>query len=684
MFPENRGDFAKTGLAQIAEIGFAVAVNSHIRRKGMSSRWFAPICALLLLGFVSPATRAQGGGLDFSFSTEPDKIVDGGHNLTIRPNTGRGYYLFVTNKTNKERNATIQLTDAAGKTVYAETPKLELLQNVPTRIKFAKPPAPMPPAGAVVPAAAVAPMPMPKAPPLPPGVEIAGAYNSGTARMDFKFKVRIFDDRDPKNPSVNTECLISIPQPTTYVETVDKNTVYEKSGSSNELSVEIAIKKPSDPGKPAELPGTARCPVELSFPPQPGLDVQKLREGVYKQYLSNDKNSVRLYSKNLPLTGVSQTNGYVYVAIDSVPRSFVFRPKLFTDTGETPAEISRQTDAAIRYMLASKIETERTIYVRPGIVPIRVEADVAPLNSGIQLTLKRISEDEVVQRISHPVVREERVWLEAAAPDGGLLVNTMVGDWIIPLDVRDYRGRYELRATLVNLKNKDKPFAEYVGTFVVDDTKPEDVRIEVLPDRPKNVDPPRHVRTLPLPVQVFANDPESKIVKVVVFLGKPAPDGKVPETAVVATPPDPTRPGTPWVAQLPLPMGAKGVQHVTAVVTNAVGLSETGAQKIQLLDPPMGGTIRGIVAMRAGGKPLTGVTVILRDSEGKDKATAKTAEKTQGDQKEGVFLMKDVPPGTYRLFAVRPDSGVGTRAVETVTVKAGETSTVRMILSRKP
>ncbi len=511
----------------------------------MSSRWFAPIYALLLLGFVSPAARAQGSGLVFSFSTEPDRIVDGSQNLTIRPNTGRGYYLFVTNNSDKERNATIQLTDVAGKTIYAET-KLELAQNVPIRIKFAKPPAPMPPAGAVVPAAAVSPMPMPKAPPLPPGVEIAGAYDSSTARMDFKFKVRIFDDRDAKKPSVDAECLVSVPQPTSYVNVINKNTVYRKSGSSNELTVEMQSKG---------LAGTAQCPVELSFPPQPGLEVHKLREGVYKQYLTNSKKSVRLYSKNLPLTGVSQANGEVYVAVDGVPRSFVFRPKLFTETGETPAEISLQSESAIRYMLASKIETENTIYVRPSIVPIRVEADVAQLNSGIQLTLKRISEDEIVQRVSHPVVREERVWLEPAAPDGGLLVNTKVGDWVIPLDARDYRGRYELRSTLVNLKNKDKPFAEFVGTLVVDDTKPEDVRVEVLPDRPKNVNPPRHIRTLPLPVQVFATDPESKIVQVVVFLGKPAPDGKLPETAVVATPPDPTRPGTPWVAQLPLPIG---------------------------------------------------------------------------------------------------------------------------------
>jgi hypothetical protein len=124
-------------------------------------------------------------------------------------------------------------------------------------------------------------------------------------------------------------------------------------------------------------------------------------------------------------------------------------------------------------------------------------------------------------------------------------------------------------------------------------------------------------------------------------------------------------------------MGAKGVQEVTAVATNAVGLSEVGAQKIQLLDPPAGGTIRGIVALRPGGKALPGVTLVLKDSEGKDKGTAKT-------QANGIFEMKDVPPGTYKLLAARPDSGIGTRAIETVTVKAGETSTVRMVLNRMP
>jgi hypothetical protein len=340
-------------------------------------------------------------------------------------------------------------------------------------------------------------------------------------------------------------------------------------------------------------------------------------------------------------------------------------------------KVDQQIDPAIRYMEASKIQTAETVYVRPGIVPIRVEVDAPGAGATIRLEMKRVSGPEIVQSVVRSTVRESRAWLEPAAPDGSMLITTMLGDWVIPLDVRDYRGRYELTAILVNPEKPQNPYAKFSGTFVVDDTKPEEVSVVALPDRPKKEDPPRHIRTLPLPVKITASDPESKIVKVVVFLGKPTPDGKIPEGAVEAKQPDAVGEPSTWVAQVPLPMGAKGVQEVTAVATNAVGLTEVGAQKIQLLDPPLGGTIRGIVALRPGGKALVGVTLTLKDSEGKDKGSAKT-------QANGIFEMKDVLPGTYKLFAARPDSGIGTRALETVTVKAGETTTVRMVLNRKP
>ena len=626
----------------------------------MTPRWLAPICALLALGTISPDSRAKNGDLVVQFSTDPDKPVGNLPNLDVRANTARKFYLFITNNSGNDRDAIVQLTDAAGKTVYA-VKQLKLDEKKATRIAFAKPPAPMPPPGAAAPPA-VPPMPVAKVPPPPPGAELISSESR------FVFRVRIFDDRDKDKPSEDVEYAVVVPQPVTYVKPVTQTPTYFKKGQTNQLTVEM---------KTEGLIGTLPCPVELSFPPQAGLKAEALREGVYKQSLSNQKTTVRLYAKNLPLVGESGPNGYVYIAVDGVPRSYVYRPKLHTETGDAPAVVDPQTEPAIRYMEASKIQTADTIYVRPGIVPIRVEADAAPLGASIQLNLKRISEPEVVQSISRPSIRDQRAWLEPAAPDGSILVTTVMGDWVIPLDVRDYRGRYELRAILVNPSDRQKPFADFKGTLAVDDTKPEEVSVVVLPDRPAKVDPPQHIRTLPLPVKVVARDPESKIVKVVVYLGKPTPDGKVPEAAVEAKQPDPAANPSTWLAQVPLPMGAKGLQDVTAVATNAVGLSEASTQRIQLLDPPTTGTIRGTVSLRAGGKALTDVGLILRDADGKDKGVAKTNEK-------GIFEIKEVPPGTYKLFAARPDSGVGTRAVETVTVHAGEISIVRMILSRRP
>src|SRR5262249_3743011 len=140
-------------------------------------------------------------------------------------------------------------------------------------------------------------------------------------------------------------------------------------------------------------------------------------------------------------------------------------------------------------------------------------------------------------------------------------------------------------------------------------------------------------------------------------------------------PPPPPAPGAPVPPILP----PKPVD-VTAVAMNGVGLvSEPVSMRIQLIDPPTGGTIKGTVKLSKLGKPLpNGKVVIVDAADGKAKGATTTDEKT------GQFIFKDVMPGAYRLVAARPDAGVGTKGFDDVNVHAGEEKTVTIILTRKP
>ncbi len=630
----------------------------------MTPRCLAPICAVLALGFVSGTTCGQDGKkMVVEFSTSSEKVAGNVADLAIRPNTGQAFYLFITNNSGNSRDVDISIGDPAMKTIYAQA-KLPVKEKEPVRVIFVKPAPPMPPAGAAPPAApAPVPMPMPMAP--PPGVELKSDYNTMKSKLEFTIRVRVTYTVDGNKTVEDNDFAVGSRAPNTYIKA--NKVTYKKKGKDNQLTFDFL---------PDKLSGTEPCPVELQFPLQTGLDVARLGEGVYKRNVAADAKSVILYSKNLPTVGESGGNGTVNVTIDGVPRAYVYRPNFFTGTDGAEGKVDEQQTEKIRFMEASKNEVPTTIFSRPGTVPIRVETDLAPATALIQLKIRRLPDKEEVETIVKKAAREERIWFEPAGPEGIILCTSKVNDWVIPLDARDFRGRYELLAELINPANKMKPLSDSMArTLVIDDTKPEIQKIVVLPNRPKDVDPPRHVRTEPLPVHVTAHDPESGIVKVVVFLGKAAPDGKIPETAVEAT--APMVEGEPWVAQLPLPMGAKGAQEVTAVAINAVGMSETGSQKIQLLDPPTGGTIKGTVSLSEGGKVLVGVAVKLLDGEGKEKGAAKT-------DKDGIFEMKDVAPGTYKIAAAKPDSGIGTKGAESVTVKAGEVSKVKIILGRKP
>ncbi len=630
---------------------------------------------------LAPANLlAKGNDLRFKFSTDPEKVEDGVPNsqpngFSIRPNTAEAHYLYMYNLSDDVRDVVVQATTIDGKRVLAEA-KLKL-PHTPQgqtakafRINFVKPAPPMPMGipMPMAPAPAVAAPPMNPAapPPPPPGIELKLTANKENSKRDFVFRIRAFDDRDKESPSEDFPLVVTIQQPTDYVQ--PDAISYLKKDRQNLLTATFKSN--------SNFSGSAPCPVELSFPPQSALKADALREGVYRRELTGIDQTAHLYAKNLPLRGQGAENGIFYVNIDRVPRAYVYQHSFFTETDGVNAKVDQLTTPAIRFMEENQLAPPPELVTRPRVVPLRVEADSNLPDARFQVRILQLPGSDLVEAIGRDTTRERRIWLDAGANEGGLLVTAQVGDWILPLNLRDLRGHYILQAALFG-NNKPEPIASFDRPLIVDDTKPEEIRVDILPGRDPKENPPKHLRNKPLPVHVFAADPESKIVKVIAFFGKPGPDGKLPDGEKIEAAP-PKLEGGAWVAQLPLPADKKGDQDVTVVATNAVGLSDSATMRIQLIDPPTGGTIKGTVAMSKFGKGLPGVAVVLRDNaDGKEKGAATTNDK-------GEFIMEDVVPGSYRVQAARPDSGVGTKGEEHVRVQAGKISEVHIILSRRP
>jgi hypothetical protein len=653
------------------------------------------LCLALAVIIFGDVARAENGDLQFLLSSDPQELKDPSANLDLRPNVSRTVYLFLRNTSNDVRDVTVQVLSADRRSIWAEgqvmkVPRSTAEKPIAVRVTLAKPPMPKasPEQGASSPMP-----PMPMMPPMPPGHELAATPNADMTRQDFVFRIRAFDDRKPKErgePSEEVPVVVGIRQPTDYVK--PQKITYRKQGKSSLLTVTMQSDE--------TFVGSEPCPVELYFPPQPTINVGALREGVFRRPITGPNQTARLYAKDLPLRGEGEL-GTFSIHVDGVPRAYVFRHALLAETtGE--ADITQLSPPAIRFAEAATAELPQIqtveenrrqqvqgLYTRPRVVPLRVEVDSTSGQVRVVLRIRQLPGNEVVETITRDAPRERRVWLDAGA-DGGFLVTTRVNDWVIPLDVRDWRGRFNLQAVLTGANGQT--LASFDRTLVVDETKPESVRLEVLPGRDPKEPTPRHVRTKPLPVRVAASDPESGISRVVVFFGKVGPDGKLPEPVIeakfnetegawmadVPIPPTAAAPMPPAPATPMLPPAPKMVD-VTAIAVNGVGLvSEPASLRIQLLDPPTGGTIKGIVAMSQSGKGLPGVKVQLISSEdGKPKGSATTNAK-------GEFVFEDVPAGGYRLVSSRPDSGVGTKGEETVRVMAGKTSEVRVILTRRP
>jgi hypothetical protein len=308
--------------------------------------------------------------------------------------------------------------------------------------------------------------------------------------------------------------------------------------------------------------------------------------------------------------------------------------------------------------------------------------DNAPPSSSIDLELDRANTGEFRKERRLPGDRRQRVGFNPQGPDGSLLFETTVQDWTYELDTRGITGTRSLRAKLLGPPPQSRVLQTQTMKIVLDDSPPEDARIRsvgglAIPAPDQRDKPIEILKASSFEIVAEALDKESGVAEVLVFLGRPV-DGKPPQgvTPLRAQPINDAR--TRWKARLPL-ADRIGIVEITAEFKNAVGLCsfDTVALDVRNPKPPdqpgtdKHGKIVGKVT--EGGRLQKGLEVSLKDDKGIDKAKTKTRD-------DGTFVFDDLPPGNYKISAVKEFSK--SKDEKTVTVEAGKTTTADLALVR--
>src|SRR5262249_2440420 len=124
---------------------------------------------------------------------------------------------------------------------------------------------------------------------------------------------------------------------------------------------------------------------------------------------------------------------------------------------------------------------------------VHVEADNAPLGAKIKVEFQRTRDGKFTSQGEFSSDRNQRVGFTPQRPGGGLLFQTTVEDWYVPLDTKGIQpGKRELRGRL--LKDNKDVIPPEVKELVFDDTKPKRVQFltvngQDVPPQDPNADP---------------------------------------------------------------------------------------------------------------------------------------------------------------------------------------------------
>ncbi len=621
-----------------------------------------PLFALSLLAlpalWCGPARAADKADFKIRFNTAP--TAEGRkEGLLLRPNQVLDYFVFVENASAKDEEVTLDVL-AGGKVIEGGSKTFTAKANDATLVKLGMPP---PPAGDK-PAPPAAPD---KAAPPPALVELPG---------EVKF---VLSAKDAAGKRVELTAVdLVVARPSTYIEVAKAE--YDprpQAGGKikNQLRVTLRAGKDFQGGT---------CRVELVLDPT-RIPVQNdaKHEGTRGGKLERAGDEVTLTANNLQFVDAAgqtgKKDGFVYITIDGYERAVIFT-STFPRTGDTISKLDRDDSRVFARLRAPHVADPGKPY------QVEIELDNAGAANVLELGLNRDADPaNKFKRNSGELIvlghgdRQEKLFVNAAFPGGALQLKRTVADWSTALDVAGINGRRDLRFRLLSKRadfDKDSPelvkffnaaegpggqlISELTQEVLFDGNRPTDLRFV---DFPKTL-----VRGSALPVKAVVPAPESGIKEVLFYVGKPGPDGKMPPNSVTA-------PGTLadpktdlWVAALDAPTDQKGKADVTAQVTSNTGLVATETVTIKLVDAGpngggggKGGTIEGAVVQ--GDRLQPDVPVFLRDAAGGVKDTTVT-------DKKGAYSFKDVPPGTYRVFAKK--NGDNTKGETIVQVQEGQ------------
>ncbi|HEY7309582.1 MAG TPA: carboxypeptidase-like regulatory domain-containing protein [Gemmataceae bacterium] len=397
------------------------------------------------------------------------------------------------------------------------------------------------------------------------------------------------------------------------------------------------------------------CLVEMVLDPARLADfVPSKRGNVYGGKITHRKgegSEVYLVADNVQLRG-DKGKGMVAIRADGYERAFLFDATFAR--AATPAHGVKADAPFLRINVPPMADPRKPVHVT-------LEADNVAAAQNKRLVLDRVivverggkGPQEIFSELAQfSGDRSERLLFAQGGPNKGLLFQTEVKDWSADLNLRELLGKVTLRARLLDDKDEAQTVADVESedwkradqvrkTIVLDDTEPENVRFEKLPDEA--------TRGKVLPVQASGTDDESAIREVVFFLGQAQPDGKIPPgTATVAGERLKTKSGVVWAAELKVPKDQKDPLNVSVRFINGVGLSTTETVALNAIDPPAvkpkKASIAGTVMM--GDLPQPGLKVELLNA---GKAVKSTTTKT-----DGTFEFKDLDAGDYQVSAAKP------------------------------
>jgi hypothetical protein len=464
--------------------------------------------------------------------------------------------------------------------------------------------------------------------------------------------LRLYDDQN-KNAAIGKSDLdIKLQAPTDYAQAAAA--FAGARDTNNELKITVTVTTPVA-GSPVKA--------KLDLTRVPGLVPESIKDGAFVAEVPATGGSAVLVARNLRFVGEPK-KGWVAVTVDGYDRAFLFETAF---DGSTP--------------LRPKAENVVTVVARRTAqptdkFPVKIEVDQptrpdAYIDFGFDKSATGLYESRIL-----PGDRDRAVALRVGGADGAVVFTSGVKDWAFDLDATGVLGKRKLRARLLAPKGMTPDPANDTELGV---DQPEIV-FDNSPPVVKVTAPVEHVRGTPLTVKIAAEDPESGIDRVLVFVGDPpAADVRGPVRGkVYLADPVATAAGS-FTAVLPM-ADTKGRAVVGVRAFNGAGMPTDASAEIDLIDPPgagskaANGTIKGVVQQGSPPRMQAKKPVYLLDA--KQAALVKSGETND----KGEFVFKDVPPGEYVVRSDKPTDYSTAR--KAVTVEAGKTSEVTLELKR--